>query len=112
MDRMNAWAWKAVSYTMWAPWSWGRTRGRRVAWEGRVALLAVAAAAIAVPAGSRAQPVAASAITVDSVPGQAVQVFRDAHGREITLRGFNVSGSARISRMTSAERESALRTAV
>ena len=96
MDRMRAWAWKAVSYTMWAPWSWGRTRGRRIAWEGRVALLAVAAAAIAVPAGSRAQPVAASAITVDSVPGQAVQVFRDARGREITLRGFNVSGSAKL----------------
>lgn len=59
-------------------------------------LLAVAAVAIAIPAGSRAQTVDAAAITVGAVPGQATQVLRDAYGRQVTLRGFNVSGSAKL----------------
>ena len=74
----------------------GRMTGRRKAWRCRVALLAVLATAITVPAGSRAQSVDASAITVDSVPGQTVRVLRDAYGRQITLRGFNVSASAKL----------------
>lgn len=89
-------AWETVSCTMWVLWLRGRTRGRRIAWICQFALLAVAVAAIAVPAASGAQSVAVSAISVGSVPGQAVQVLRDAYGREITLRGFNVSGSAKL----------------
>jgi hypothetical protein len=74
-----------------APGTRGRTAlGRTM----RATLIALATAVgfCGAPAESRAQ----SAITVGSVAGEAVRVLRDGYGREITLRGFNVSGSAKL----------------
>jgi len=44
----------------------------------------------------QAQSLGATPITVGSVPADNARVLRDAYGREITLRGFNVSGSTKL----------------
>ena len=41
-------------------------------------------------------PGAQSPVTVAAAAGQAGWVLRDGHGREVTLRGFNVSGSTKL----------------
>jgi hypothetical protein len=50
---------------------------------------------VGIAGDGRAQSVAA-AIIVGSVPNQATQVLRDGYGRQITLRGFNVSASSKL----------------
>jgi hypothetical protein len=72
-----------------------RTRGLP-SWSGRLALAVVIAAAVgaapAQAAGSGGQsPVSVSVTATDSTP-----TLRDAEGREVTLRGFNVSGSTKL----------------
>jgi hypothetical protein len=44
----------------------------------------------------QAQSLGSTPITIGSSPGENAWVLRDAYGREITLRGFNVSGSSKL----------------
>jgi hypothetical protein len=44
----------------------------------------------------QAQSVGFTPITIGSLPGENARVLRDGFGREITLRGFNVSGSTKL----------------
>src|SRR5689334_1454381 len=64
----------------------------------RMAATALAAGSVWVgDAGEgRAQSAPAAAITVGAVPNQAVRVLRDSYGRQVTLRGFNVSASSKL----------------
>jgi hypothetical protein len=48
------------------------------------------------PLAAKAQSLGPTPIAIGSVPGEKTRVLRDAHGREITLRGFNVSGSSKL----------------
>jgi hypothetical protein len=57
-------------------------------------LMAVSAALGRSPA--QAQSLGSAPITIGSVAGENAKVLRDAFGREITLRGFNVSGSTKL----------------
>jgi hypothetical protein len=59
----------------------------------RTILIALAVGFAGAPTQSRAQ---SATITVGAVPADGVEVLRDGYGREITLRGFNVSGSAKL----------------
>jgi hypothetical protein len=58
--------------------------------------LAVGAVLVAMTGEGRAQSVAATAITVGTVPNRATRVLRDGYRRQITLRGFNVSASTKL----------------
>jgi hypothetical protein len=44
----------------------------------------------------QAQSLGSTPITIGSVAGEDARVLRDGFGREITLRGFNVSGSTKL----------------
>ncbi|HTO65826.1 MAG TPA: cellulase family glycosylhydrolase [Bradyrhizobium sp.] len=72
--------------------------GARTAPTTRITAMALAVGFILVGmAGEgRAQSVPATAITVGTVPNQATRVLRDGYGRQITLRGFNVSASSKL----------------
>ena len=70
----------------------GRSVRRRTVCAVLIGLVA-ALGICGVPATSRAQ---SAAITVGAAAADGTQVLRDADGREITLRGFNVSGSAKL----------------
>jgi Cellulase (glycosyl hydrolase family 5) len=58
--------------------------------------LAAGSVLVGVAGEGRAQSVAATAITVGTVPNQATRVLRDGYGRQMTLRGFNVSASNKL----------------
>jgi len=76
-----------------------RWKLRKVGTKGLRLAILVGVAAVFVAFGRlsvQAQSFGSTPITIGSVAGENARVLRDAYGREITLRGFNVSGSAKL----------------
>ena len=76
-----------------------RWKLRKVGTKGLRLAVLVGVAAVFVAFGRlsvQAQSLGSTPITIDSVAGENARVLRDAYGREITLRGFNVSGSTKL----------------
>jgi len=77
-----------------------RAPKRRDVSAGRLGLVIVLALAAFFMTFGRlsvqAQSLGSTPITIGAVPGENAWVLRDAYGREIALRGFNVSGSTKL----------------